>query len=355
MSAPNNQNRPQKKKPKINVKKSRLSTQRKNPAIERLTHPKAPVSVGTVAAVRKPRMRYTKNGTVIVSHSELIGNVNGSTALAISTNNINPGLLAMFPWLNNMATNYESYRFRMLNFRYSPACSTATNGYVYLTTEFDPSDPVPEYENQLAAYDGCVFGSVWSPHIYKCAQKNLHKRSSYFVRSGSLANTSDLPLYDTGYLVVATTGGPDANIIGKLWVDYEVEFSTPQLGSPAVGKALSALFSGSNDFTTVPGKAGNAPLTASVAGGVLTLTASQPYQALVNVNVAGTGILSFDTTGTTAILSQSTTIINGAGTAAVLSTNVSFPAAGSTLSLAIDATTVSATRSRFGQYNVANN
>lgn len=353
MSTPNSQTPALRKKAKNQQPRPRKRQPRPNQSMDRVRQPRAPVALGTATVVRNPRIVHAKNGSVSVSHCELIGDVNGSVGLSVSKYDINAGLLAMFPWLSNMASNYESYRFKRLRFRYSPACSTAQKGYVYLTTEFDPSDPVPDDEKQLAAFQGCVYGSVWTPHMYNCTPKNLHKRSSYYVRIGSLSAGADLGLYDTGYLVVATTGNADNSLIGKLWVEYDVELSTPQLNSPAVGRALSALFSGADDFATVPVKTGNAPLTASVAANALTLTASQPYQGLLTFSIAGNGITAISTAGSTAALSQFSTIVNAGGTSAIYSANVSF-LTGSTLVLDPNATTIGANRTRIGQYNVNN-
>ncbi len=340
-----NQNNQKKKKTRRSVRKKSMNGQ---------SQTTAPVSVGIVGKVNSPKMNYKNAGTVCVSHTELIGDVNGSVGLNVATYSINAGLSTMFVWLSNMASNYESYKFRKLHFRYVQACATTATGQVYLTVEFDPSDVAPSSEQQLATYDGVVYGTPWANHIYKCALRNLSKRSSYFTRIGTLSNSADLPLYDVGYLVVATTGNASTALVGKIWVDYEVELVTPQLGSIAVGRSLSANFSGADNFVTVPAKAGNAQLTASVAANVLTITAQQPYSSLLSFTVAGTGLVSVALAGT-AVVTAVTNVTNAGGTASVVGANVNFANVGDTLTITIASpTTVTATRARFGQYNTAN-
>jgi len=342
-----------KTKRKLNAKRSRGPRTRSNPT-NRNNKPgmqrqvAAPVSIGVVTKIAGPKYRASKNGSVCISHKELIGDVNGSVNFSVLRSRINPGLSTMFPWLSSVAPNYESYKFKRLHFKYVPSCSTSATGVVYLTVEFDPQDSIPTSERQIASYDGAVTGSVWTRHEYNCAARNLHKRSSYFVRNGTVPD-NELQLYDVGYVIGATSGNADNSLLGKLWVEYEVELITPQLNDLAVGNSLSLFSTGAGKV--IPVNTGNAPLVSSINGSVITYTATAPYQALVAYNIAGTGLTN-PPVGGTATSTAKALVVNGASTVSVAQYTVSFNE-GDTLTFDLTASTsITNYFIRFGQYNV---
>jgi hypothetical protein len=335
------QRRPKPKKAKVAQAKPKST----NPVVRVV---KAPVAVGTVGRVRVPRYRTGKNGSVLVSHCELLGDVIGSNAYSVSTYTVNAGLPLIFNWLSSIASNYESYKFKRLRFRYESACTTATPGFVYAAVDFDASDPAPLTEQAIANYEGVKYGSPWVSHIYDCAAHNLGKRTSYFVRNGPLLAGQDVLLYDVGTLQIATTGNGGTPLLGKVWVEYDVELSTPQLTQNGIGRALSGKIVGSDDNATVPVQTGILPLVPTVAGNVLTLTASQPVQLIVDSVVTGTGIgnPTFGGTGVTTTLGQ---LADGAGTAYVKTVR-SILNPGQTLTIDWAATTVTNYTLRGSQY-----
>jgi len=313
----------------------------------------APVSLGYNGAVKPPKYRSTKNGCVCLSHSELVGDVIGTLAFTPTIYSINAGLTTLFLWLSNIAANYESYIFKKLKFRYLPACATDNAGTVYVSVDFDPSDPAPVTERQLTNYQGTRFSAPWKATVYDCLSSNLRKCSSYYVRTGALNAGEDIGLTDVGNFIIATVGCA-ASTMGKLWVDYEVELSTPDFLQTAVGRALSSRLVNLNNFTTLPTVTGIAPVTATIAANVLTLTATQPYACLVAMDTVGTGLTTVATGGTANITTEDA-CVNAAGTQNLYTLVVLF-AVGQTLMLSLTApTTVTNVTIRLGQYDFANN
>jgi hypothetical protein len=348
---PNN-GKAQKKNGKRKNKNKRKQQGNKQP--NPVSQPSVPVAYGQQARIPKPRFKQSKPGCTRVTHTELIGDITGSDLFTATPYQINAGLQSMFTWLANIASNYETYKFHRLRFRYTNACASTQVGYVYLSVEFDPADPTPTSEQQLAAYQDTVYGSAWMNHTYTCSPKSMSRMNSYLVRNGAGPSPNELPQFDVGFLVVATNQNSGTPFLGKLWVDYDVEFSTPQMNSPAVGNSLSGRFSGTNDFTSNPTKVGNMPLTATVAAGVLTITSSQAYQSLVNLTISGVGLAAVAVTpvGGTAVTSLVNQITNPGGTNAFYLGQINFPFQGATFTAQIDTTTsVTAYAFRFGQYN----
>lgn len=338
-------------KPKNKNKRKQKSGQ-SNP----VSQPSVPVAYGQRARIPQPRFKQSKPGCTRVTHTELIGDITGSDLFTPTAYQINAGLQSMFTWLANIASNYETYKFHRLRFRYTNACASTQVGYVYLSVEYDPADPTPTSEQQLASYQDTVYGSAWMNHTYTCSAKSMARMNSYLVRNGAGPSANELPQFDVGFLVVATNQNGGTPFLGKLWVDYDVEFSTPQMNSPAVGNSLSGKFTTTTDYTTNPVKVGNMPLTATAAAGLLTITSSQAYQCLVNLTMSGVTIGPIPVTpiGGTAVTSLVNQFVNTAGTSAIMSAVINFPFQGATFTAQIDAASISATAFKFGQYNVLN-
>jgi hypothetical protein len=341
----------QQKKRKPRRKQKGKQRNNNNNSLMVTTMTKAPVSNGYNGAVKSARFQSSKNGNVIVCHSELIGDVQGTQLFTPISYSINPGLTNVFLWLCNVAQNYESYKFKKLRFRFIPACSTDNAGTVYTSVDFDATDPLPSTERQMASYQGTKFSPPWRAQTYDCLAANLHKRTTFFVRSGPITSNENVGLFDTGNFIIATVGC-DAVTVGKLWVDYEVEFSTPDFPITGVGRALSGRVSTTDNFVTAPTQVGNAPIISSATGGTLTLTATQPYAAIIALSVTGAGLTAAAVGGTGAEVIRSQGIVAG-GTGLTASIAVTFSAPQQTLTVTLAATSVTATALRIGQYDTS--
>jgi hypothetical protein len=232
----------------------------------------------------KPNQTHLPNGDCIVEHSEFIQDIPGSVAFGVAGLPVNPGQSTMFPWLSQIAPNYESYKFETLIFTYENAVGSQTAGKVLLGVDYDASDPAPVDKQQFASYQGYSSDAPWKTFTQHNSRENLSKRSSYYVRSGAVPANSDIKLYDVGNLFVATQGMSDATNVGELYVKYRIKFMTPQIQNPAVGLSKSAAVSTIGGVVSkVSGS--NAPIT--VAGDVnsQTITFTSAFNCLVNTGL----------------------------------------------------------------------
>lgn len=208
--------------------------------------PAGKVSRAFIATARKAsttqaRVRATREGCH-VEHKELLGTVNGSVAFTALKYVCNPGMAATFPWLSVQAQQWEQYRFNKLRFRYLTRTATTTVGSVLMAPDYDPSDEAPTSELTVSTYQDCVEDAVWVEELV-C---DLRPSSMFsmgarkFVRSGSVG-PEDLKLYDAANLFLCTVEETGASAIGKLWVEYDVDFFVPQL--PVTGAAVPKLSS----------------------------------------------------------------------------------------------------------------
>lgn len=91
---------------------------------------------------------FSKKATLI-THREYIGDIISSPtagAFSFNTYSINPGYVGTFPWLSNIAQNFESYKMHGLVFEYKTMSVDALNsvntalGQVILSVQYDAAN-----------------------------------------------------------------------------------------------------------------------------------------------------------------------------------------------------------------------
>jgi hypothetical protein len=202
-------------------------------AYDRSMRVTAPAANGTYVAGQKARIKSTKTGMRVI-HREYFSDVNLPTAnfnIAIDQP-INPGNRVLFPWLSNIAKQYECYRFRSLIFIYEPGSSSTNDGFVMAAIDFDAQDSPPATKIQMMSYDGHRAVVPWSALAMSCAPYNLRKYPQYYVTDNNTAPPdTDPKTYFVGNLFVATQNDSDPFNGGNMFVQYDVEFLTPQLNA----------------------------------------------------------------------------------------------------------------------------
>lgn len=353
----NNQTRPKPKGRRVKKTRSMTLNKKIRDKMDKSFKSKAsglesvPVAFSKQRTTGKPDLKHLPNGDVMIDHVEFIGDVAGSVAFATTTSPVNPGLPSSFPWLSQIAPNYESYLFEQLDFEYQNSVGSNTAGVVMLGVDYDASDPPPISKLQFASYQDYNREAPWKPFEQKNRRPNLQKRKSYYVRIGNLSANQDIKLYDTGNLFVGTQGMSGATNVGELYVKYRVRLMTPQLQNPAVGLSRSSravYTSGPDAIAVVAGS--NAPLTFTGNATTATITASSAYSGLVSVLATGGALPVLTTTGSTA------TIENPQSFGAVTNTLGSYQVAwlaGQTLVINNTAGTPSTLGFQIGQFNTS--
>lgn len=123
------------------------------------------------------------------------------------------------------ATIFEKYRLRRLKFHFTPAIATSNNGQFVMAWDNDPADgPVSADMNgirQLFSYRSNVTTSIWEPVTLNCVLDPT--TNNLFTNVGE-----DIRLYAAGSLQIAAIANiPVSLSLGSLWVEYEVELSSP--------------------------------------------------------------------------------------------------------------------------------
>lgn len=183
----------------------------------------------------------SKSGGVVVRHCEYIGEVRATTDFTPVKYPLNPGLRSSFPWLSQIAVNFDQYRWRGVIFGFKSTSSDSvlsTNastslGSVNLATDYDASDAPFINKREML---NTMFANSTKPscnllHPIEC-KTTLSPMRLQYVRGGANPPNTDIKMYDLGNFYVATEGMQNIVLtqsVGELWVTYEVEFYKQQV------------------------------------------------------------------------------------------------------------------------------
>lgn len=184
------------------------------------------------------------SGGFRIKHREFVKDILMTTAFTNTRNrfNLNPGNTILFPWLSSIATEFEQWKPHgiVIEFRTTSVDSlNSTNtalGTVIMCTDYNvlsaPYGSKQEMENSF-------FCSTSKPsenclHPIECAPGSLPMQWMYVRPNANTsyqgAVVSDLRFSDMGQFQLATSGGPQQDVvIGELWISYDVEFQKPIL------------------------------------------------------------------------------------------------------------------------------
>lgn len=317
---------------------------------------RAPVAIGNKTYQSGPRYR-NMGENMCVSHREYVADIIGSTsAFAVAAAfPMNPGMPITFPWLNQIASRYESYKFLKCKWSFKTERPTTESGYIALVPDFDATDPQPTSKSSAFQYESTAKAAPWENVTSVLRSQDLLKRKSYYVRQGALNASETLDLYDTGNLFVCVGGNSGAVTLGELWCDYEVCFMTPQLDSNYVTNSAKVV-GGTAQTAALP--FGTAPVITYGRSDLFTYNSTTgeftfliSYEGLVVILAAGTVLSAASLAGGTTVTSTSLgTVANGTNTSSI--THFAIQATpGQIMDVSLTATTVTSCTMRVGNYS----
>ncbi len=226
-------------KPKIPAKPKVVTSARRLRTKAKRNNKPAPIEAAPTAYSQVQRLAsatITSNasaGSITVHKREFVASINGSVAFLVHAYRINPGLTATFPWLAPMANLYEQYKFKNIKFEYIPRVASTLSGSIIMAPDYDPSDGNPPLESVLTAFQGAVEDVIWHRLTCPLSPKSGDRYKYMYVRNSTIPFGQDPKLYDLGLFFVGVVGCADGSVIGKLWVEYDIELVTPQIHSVA--------------------------------------------------------------------------------------------------------------------------
>jgi hypothetical protein len=188
----------------------------------------------------------------IEEQDEYLADISGSVGFVTAAYPVNPGQVTTFPWLSNIAKNFEKYSIVALEFYYRRTVSEfATNGQagkVMMSFDVDAADAPPvnkqQVEDTFPHSDGMPCENISLVIPAKLLNSEL---KTHFVRPGGLPGATDVRMYDVGNFFISTIGCTNTTVIGELRVRYRIKLDTPLLAVPAALPINNSV----SEFTTV--------------------------------------------------------------------------------------------------------
>lgn len=211
-----------------------------------------------------PKFAVDSN-SVTISNVEYVKDIYAPGSVipfSVQTLALNPGLPVAFPWLSQIAANYQEYELMQCIYTYKTtvadfASSSGQVGQVVMATQYNPSlGPFADKETMMM-YDGSASckTSMSMLHGVECDPFKLAATTGRkYVRTGSVPSTEDLKEYDQGVLNIAVLNPPVTylgQVLGELWVSYTVRLKKPKLSALNGNNILTDLFAYYNQIGTV--------------------------------------------------------------------------------------------------------
>ncbi len=180
-------------------------------------------------------------GGTIIRFKEYLKDIRtgpGPDTFSIESFLINGSNPATFPFLSQIAANYEQYSVEGVLFEFRSTSANALNsvntalGSVMMATQYDVLDPQFTSKQEMLNYEfsTSVKPSQSGLHMVECARNQTPVTELYSLYNQEVPSTGDPRLYHLGRFSIATTGfqGSDVNI-GELHVTYQVRLLKPKL------------------------------------------------------------------------------------------------------------------------------
>ena len=147
---------------------------------------------------------------------------------------LNPGLEGTFPWLSQIAENYDEYELLQCIFTFKSTTSESSNtangqvGTVLMATSYNAAQPNFTDKVSMMQYEFSNSGRITESllHGVECDPAKLSGSRGEYIRNNPVVVGQDLKTYDHGkfQIAIANCAATYANqSLGELWVSYTVK------------------------------------------------------------------------------------------------------------------------------------
>ncbi len=229
----------------------------------------------TGGADTMPRMQHINDetGSLMVSHRERLMDVFAPADSGFHQDvfTVSPGIEKTFPWLSQIAANYEEYELMQCVFEYDGHSLVGINdtlevqGSLIMATQMNVKDKPFRDRHEMERF----------PHASKCAQhgsmahgvecdpRKIQGDGHRYIRMGGLSKDEDARDFDHAKFTIGQYNTPTeltGKEIGQLFVYYTVKLMKPKISSGR-GDAISTFraFCENPDVNRAFGRLGNDP------------------------------------------------------------------------------------------------
>lgn len=260
------------------------------------------------------------NQEVIISHCEYIQDVFGPSSANFDNQGIslNAGLMESFPWLAQIAANYEEYEFIQLVFHYRSTVdagnqANGATGTVILATNYNGDQDDFKSKEPMVSYHGAVSGRLTSDidHGVECDPSKNAGTAIRYIRTNTPSNGQSKKEFDLGRFQFAVVNCPSGFLnqqIGELWATYSIKLNKPRLFASvyrnlAYDRTINTMTSASNTNGLSVSQCWRSS-TKVISGGTTTVSPSTSITGVNQQNILGvqvkelTSALTENATGT---------------------------------------------------------
>lgn len=187
-----------------------------------------------------PLFRPETNGNVVLAYREYLFDVISSAtpgAFTANTVAVNPGQPFCFPWLSNIADNYQEWCPLGIVFEFVSNSADALNstntalGSICIASSYNPYDLPFQNKQQM---EQSFFSNSCRPssnlmHALECDP--VQTRPVFNIRQSDVPTGADRRLYDLCNTTIATVGMQGTSVnVGELWITYMIELRKAHQG-----------------------------------------------------------------------------------------------------------------------------
>lgn len=193
-------------------------------------------------------VRRDGSGGVTISFREFIGNVVSSSSantFDLTAYPIVPTSLASFPWLSQLAGNFQEWNPEGIVYEYRSTSADALNstntalGTVLMATNYNSALPAYGSESEMlnSEFSASVKPSDNCMHMIECKRSASVLGNLYTKTTGD----EDVRFSQLGNFQLATDGFQGTSVqCGQLWITYQIALNKPKL-SDALGEDVGVV------------------------------------------------------------------------------------------------------------------
>lgn len=188
------------------------------------------------------RTRTDDSGDVVMAYEEYVGKVYSpsvSGEFDVQSYAINPGMPSSFPYMSQIAMNFQQYEFSGLIATFKPntgLIQSGSMGFITMVFDYNAADENPTSPGMVKNMAGQVTGTPIQTILCgcECDRQKLLVPGGRYIRSGAVPSGQDVKTYDLAKLLVCLygingTAFPPNTVLGELHLSYRVRLIKPKM------------------------------------------------------------------------------------------------------------------------------
>lgn len=162
-----------------------------------------------------------------VRKREFICNVQGNTGFSSNNQPISMQNPFLFPWGSQILPQFEMYKVKNIHFHFESSYPNITTGgslgLIVMGIVYDPDDPTMLDLQTMLNYQGFQNRRIDKNLTIKWDPRHNPLPVRYVAH-----NPNANPFNDAAIFYWASSGNPNTNVIGQIWVEYDIELYIPR-------------------------------------------------------------------------------------------------------------------------------